>query len=209
MVVPVAWKVPQFPNLGTSSSKRTPTYLHTRRGPSGASTGPERERHFGSCRGPVVQVGPTVQKGPIMHIAQLGPTAWKTLGSRMDPSSPERAFVDQHWTLGDMVKATKWPFVVTKYMNRSALTREQDGGKISALSQIARRLLTKNYRLGTRYILVWPDLEDQLFTQVGKLAHHWIQNVLSYPLVWFVAKLYHNRGRGGAGVPPPGRYISL
>ena len=32
-------------------------------------------------------------------------------------------------------------------------------------------------------------------TQIGQLAHHWIRNVPSYPLV-FVAKLYHTQEQG-------------
>ena len=36
----------------------------------------------------------------------------------------------------------------------------------------------------------------------NKLAHHWIRNVPSYPLV-FVAELYHYQERDGAGVATP------
>ena len=98
------------------------------------------------------------------------------------------------------VKVTNWPFRITKYMSRSALREKDDGCKISVLFQIAKKLLMKNYREElSRETEHWPDLEGQRLTQIGQLAHHWIWNVLVYPLV-FVAKLYHTQERDGAGV---------
>ena len=65
----------------------------------------------------------------------------------------------------------------------------------------------KNYRENlSRETEHWPDLEGQRLSQIGQLAHHWIWNVLVYPLV-FVAKFYHTQERDGAGVGcPPGAF---
>ena len=57
-------------------------------------------------------------------------------------------------------------------------------------------------------------VSNQSILYSGKLAHHWLWSVLSYPLV-FVAKLYHNQKRYGAGVsggrrlwrPNPGKAL--
>ena len=57
------------------------------------------------------------------------------------------------------------------------------------------------------------DSMDSIAGQVNGLyrilAHHWIRNATSYPLV-FVVKLYHTQERHGAGVaspPPPPRSV--
>ena len=53
---------------------------------------------------------------------------------------------------------------------------------------------------------VWPDLEGQRLTKIGQLAHHWIRNVPSYPLVCREAQSHSGarwRGWGGGGTPPP------
>ena len=87
------------------------------------------------------------------------------------------------------------------------LRLKDNGGKISALSQIAKKWLTKALTK-----LTSQKTEHFLFdltwkvTQIGQLAHHLIRNVPGYPLI-FVAKFYHTQerdgARGGLATPPP------
>ena len=110
------------------------------------------------------------------------------------------------------VKVTKWPFLVTKYMSRSALTRERRWWKhqcsISNSEEVIDEKIDEIDVPENGTFFVWPDLEGQRLTQIGQLAHHWIRNIPSYPLV-FVANsrssitLRSEMARGVAPPPPP------
>ena len=104
-------------------------------------------------------------------------------------------------TLGDL--RSKLPSNLCGSQSRSVdppWPGKDDGGKISALSQIAKKLLTKKlYEIDVSEngaFFVWPDLECQRLTKIGHLAHHLIRNV---PKLVVVAKLYHTQERDCAG----------
>ena len=95
-------------------------------------------------------------------------------------------------------------------MSRSALTRErrwwQIRRTISNSEGVIDEKLDEIDVPEKKFFL--PGLEGQRLTHIVQLAHHWIRNVPSYPLV-SVAQLYHTHERDGAGVappPPPGAF---
>ena len=108
------------------------------------------------------------------------------------------------------VKVTKWPFRVKKYMSRSALTRERRWWQISALSQIAKKLLTKNLtKLTSR------KTEHFLFDLTWKvngwpkwLNSHTIGFRTSQAIRWSLSRSSITLGSEMArGVPPPPRCV--
>ena len=113
-------------------------------------------------------------------------------------------------TLDDLRSKLSSDLSITKYMSRSALTRERrwwQNRSISNSVDVINEKLSRKTNPGNRTFFVWPDLEGQQLTKIGQLAHHWIRNIPIYPLV-FVAKLHHTRVRDGAGgcPPPPGAF---
>ena len=87
-------------------------------------------------------------------------------------------------------KVTKWPLGGSQAIWIDPPWPEKhDGGKISALSQTANTLLTKNYRPEKRYL--WPDLERQRLTWIGKVTHHWIQIVREMARTFVMSNAEH------------------
>ena len=111
-------------------------------------------------------------------------------------------------TLADLRSSYQMTFWVTKYMSRSALTKERRWRKISALSQIAKKLLTKNLtKLTSR------KTEHFLFNLTWKV-YGWPKWVHSHTMDSERHKLFaglcrealsHSgaRWRGGGTPPPP------
>ena len=81
-----------------------------------------------------------------------------------------------------------WPFTVMLYINRLVLTTQtRDGVKIIHLSQIgSEEVIHENVFPEKRTFLVWPDLEGQILTGWGQIAHRCTRDILNIP--WFLLR---------------------